>query len=169
MADTAETNVTPISADSKLTDQEKRDQLRARIEAGEQRNEERSLMDQAKDVADNAVDFAKRHPVATIAGAITIGLVIGAMTRRGRDLGRRGGAFAAYAADTALAYGLSMLEGAGDKIEDFGDAAGTQARRLKRDTGYRLDSMGDKLHSSKRRVGRKSSRAYRDLRARLTN
>ena len=52
MADTAETNVTPISADGKLTDQEKRDQLRARIEAGEQRNEERSLMNQAKDVAD---------------------------------------------------------------------------------------------------------------------
>lgn len=91
------------------------------------------------------------------------------MTRRGRDLGRRGGSFAAYAADAAIAYGLSMLEGAGDKIEDFGDAAGTQARRLKRDTGYRLDSMGDTLRSNKRRAERKSSRAYRDLRARLTN
>ena len=169
MADTAENNVTPISADSKLTDQEKRDQLRARIEAGERRNEERSFVDQAKDVADSAVDFAKRHPIATVAGAITVGLAIGAMTRRGRALGRRGGSLAAYAADAALAYGLSMLEGAGDKFEDFGDAAGTQARRLKRDAGYRLDSMGDNLRSSGRRANRKTSRAYRDLRARLTN
>ncbi len=169
MADSAQDNVTPISADSKLSDQEKRDQLRARIEAGEKRHEERSFMDQAKDVADSAVDFAKKHPVATIAGAITIGLAIGALTRRGRDLGRRSGSFAAYAADAAIAYGLSILEGAGDKIEDFGDAAGTQARRLKRDTGYRLDSMGDALRSNKRRAERKSSRAYRDLRARLTN
>lgn len=169
MADTAENNVTPISADSKLTDQEKRDQLRARIEAGERRNEERSFVDQARDVADSAVDFAKRHPIATVAGAIAIGLAIGAMTRRGRALGRRGGSLAAYAADAALAYGLSMVEGAGDKFEDLGDAAGTQARRLKRDAGYRLDSMGDSLRSSGRRANRKTARAYRDLRARLTN
>ena len=167
-AETQQTNVTPISADSQLTDQEKRDQLRARIEAGERRNEERSLMDQAKDVADSAVEFAKKHPVATVAGAVAVGLAIGAMTRRGRELGRRGGSWASYAADAALAYGLSMIEGAGDKFEDMTDAAGTQSRRLKRDAGYRLDSMGDSLRSSSRRASRKSSRAYRDLRARLT-
>ncbi len=169
MSDTATNNVTPISADSKLTDQEKRDQLRSRIEAGEKRHEERTVLDQAKDVADSAVEFAKKHPIATIAGAITIGLAIGAMTRRGRALGRRGGSLAAYAADAALAYGLNMIEGAGDKMEDFGDAAGTQARRLKRDAGYRLDSMSDSLRSNGRRASRKTSRAYRDLRARLNS
>lgn len=169
MADTAENNITPISADSKLTDQQKRDQLRARIEAGERRQEERGLLDQAKDVADSAVDFAKRHPVATVAGAIAVGLTVGAMTRRGRELGRRGGSLASYATDAAIAYGLSMIEGAGDKFEDFGDAAETQARRLKRDAGYRLDSMGDTIRSSGRRASRKSKRSYRDLRARLSN
>lgn len=169
MADTAENNITPISADSKLTDQEKRDQLRARIEAGEKRQEERSFLDQAKNVADSAVDFAKRHPVATVAGAIAVGLAVGAMTRRGRELGRRGGSLASYATDAAIAYGLSMIEGAGDKFEDFGDAAETQARRLKRDAGYRLDSMGDSIRSSGRRASRKSKRGYRDLRARLSN
>ncbi len=169
MADTAENNITPISADSKLTDQEKRDQLRARIEAGEKRQEERSFLDQAKDAADSAVDFAKRHPVATVAGAIAVGLAVGAMTRRGRELGRRGGSLASYATDAAIAYGLSMIEGAGDKFEDFGDAAETQARRLKRDAGYRLDSMGDSIRSSGRRASRKSKRGYRDLRARLSN
>ena len=169
MADTAQTNVTPISADSKLTDQEKRDQLRARIEAGERRNDQRSFADQAKDVADSAVEFAKKHPVATVAGAVVIGLGIGAMTRRGRELGRRGGSMASYAADAAIAYGLSLIEGAGDKIEDFGDAAGTQARRMKRDAGYRLDVMGDNLRASGRKANRKTKRNYRDLRARLTS
>ena len=169
MTDTAESNVTPISADSRLTDQEKRDQLRARIEAGEKRNEERSFADQAKDVADNAVEFAKKHPIATVAGALAIGVAIGAMTKRGRALGRRGGSLAAYAADAALAYGLTMLEGAGDRFEDFSDAAGTQARRLKRDAGYRLDSMSDEIRSTGRRAGRKSSRAYRDLKTRFGN
>lgn len=169
MSDTAQNNVTPISADSKLTDAEKRDQLRARIEAGERRNEERSFADQAKDVADSAIEFAKKHPVATVAGAVVVGLAIGAMTRRGRELGRRGGSLASYAADAAIAYGLSMIEGAGDKFEDFSDAAGTQARRLKRDAGYKLDSMGDTVRSGGRRASRKSARAYRDLRARLTD
>ena len=74
MAKSAENNVTPISADSELTDEQKREQLRARIEAGERRNEARSLADQAKDVADSAIEFAKKHPVATVAGAVVIGL-----------------------------------------------------------------------------------------------
>ena len=169
MANAEETNVTPISADRSLTDEQKREQLRARIEAGEKRNEERSLADQAKDVADSAIEFAKKHPVATVAGAVVVGLAIGAMTKRGRDLGRRGGSLASYAADAALAYGLAMIEGAGDKFEDISDAAGTQARRIKRDAGYRLDSMGDSIRSSGRKASRKSSRTYRDLRNRLTS
>ncbi|QZD88349.1 hypothetical protein [Qipengyuania psychrotolerans] len=167
MTDTTATNVTPISADSQLSDEQKREQLRARIEAGERRNEERSFADQAKEAADSAVDFAKKHPIATVAGAVAIGLAIGAMTSRGRQLGRRGGSLAAYAADAALAYGLSMVEGAGDKFEDYSDAAGTQARRLKRDAGYRADALGDVLRSSGRKASRKSSRTVRDLKARV--
>ena len=168
MAD-AESNVTPISADSRLTDQQKRDQLRARIEAGTQRHEERSFGEQAKDVADSAIEFAKKHPLATLAGAVAVGLAVGAMTKRGRDLGRRGGSMASYAADAALSYGLGMFQGATDKIEDLSDAAGTQARRVKRDAGYRLDSMSDSVMSGQRRAKRKSARAYRDLRNRLTS
>ncbi len=169
MADNAGNNVTPISADSELSDEQKRQQLRARIDAGTKRHEERSFGEQAKDVADSAVDFAKKHPVATIAGALAVGLAVGAMTKRGRELGRRGGSMASYAADAALAYGLGMFQGAGDKFEDFSDAAGTQARRVKRDAGYRLDSMTDSVMSSQRRAKRKSARAYREMRARLTS
>ena len=167
MADNATTNVTPISADSQLSDEQKRERLRKRIEAGEKRNEDRSFADQAKDIADSAVDFAKKHPVATVAGAVVVGLAIGAMTRRGRELGRRGGSLASYAADAALAYGLSIIDEVGDKFEDYTDAAGTQARRLKRDAAYRADSLGDALRSSGRKASRKSSRTVRDLKARV--
>ena len=89
MADTAETNVTPISADSKLTDEQKREKLRERIEAGEQRNEERTLAEQAKDAADSAMEFTKKHPFAVVGGVLLAGLAIGAMTRPGRRIGRR--------------------------------------------------------------------------------
>lgn len=163
MADTANSNVTPISADSNLTDQEKRDQLRARIEAGEKRNQQRSFMDEAKDVADNALEFAKTHPVATIAGGIFIGLAIGAMTRPGRDLRRRGGRWANVAGEAAMAYALSKIDTISDRMEDFGDTAETQARKLRRDASYRLDTAGDALRSTRRKAERTSKRALRDL------
>ncbi len=176
MADAAESNVTPISADSKLSDAEKRDQLRARIEAGEQRNEERTLADQAKDAADSALEFTKKHPLAVVGGVLVAGLAIGAMTRRGRRLGRRGGTLAALATDAAFAYGARMIDSvldgaqyAGDRIEDFGDSASTTARGLRRDAAYKLDVAGDALRSSGRKAGRKGSRAYRALRTRINH
>ena len=171
MAEQAENNVTPISADSKLTDSEKREQLRARIEAGEQRNEERTLADQARDAADSAVEFTKKHPFAVVGGVVLAGLAIGAMTRRGRNIGRRGGVLAGLAADAALAYGARMIDGvvdgaqyAGDRFEDFGDSAATAARGLRRDASYKMDVAGDALRSSGRKASRKGSRAYRSLR-----
>ena len=176
MTDTAENNVTPISADSKLSDEQKREQLRARIEAGEKRNEERSLTDQAKDVADSAIEFTKKHPFAVVGGVLVAGLAIGAMTRPGRRLGRRGSIWAGLAADAALAYGTRMIDGvvdgaqyAGDRMEDLGDSASTAARGLRRDTAYKLDVAGDALRSSGRKASRKGSRAYRALRTRITH
>lgn len=176
MADQAESNVTPISADSNLSDEQKRDQLRARIEAGEQRNEERTLAEQARDAADSALEFTKKHPLAVMGGVLVAGLAIGAMTRRGRNLGRRGGVLAGLAADAALAYGARMIDGvvdgahyAGDRFEDFSDNAATTARGLRRDAAYKLDVAGDALRTSGRKAGRKGSRAYRALRTRLTH
>ncbi len=176
MADRANTNVTPISADSELSDEQKRQQLRAKIEAGEKRNQERSFTDQAKDAADSAFEFAKKHPLAVIGGAVVAGLAIGAMTRPGRRVGRRGGMLAGAAADAVMAYGMRMIdrasegaEYAGDRLEDFGDSAATTARSLRRDVSYKLDTVGDSLKASGRKAGRKGSRAYRSLRTRLTN
>ena len=157
------------------TDQDKRDDLRARIEAGQQRNVERSISDYAREAAKQATDFAKQHPVATVAGAVTLGLIIGAMTRPGRRLTRRGGALAVFASDAAIAYGLRMFDNAGvaarhagDRLADAGNAMGTQARHLRRDAMYQAEEAGDAVRAASRKVSRTSERTIRDLRARLT-
>ncbi len=175
MSETAEnTNVTPISADSQLSDEQKRAQLRKKIEAGEKRNAERSFADQAKDVADSAVEFTKKHPFAVIGGAIVIGLAIGAMTRPGRRLSRRGGALATLAFDSLLAYGARAIDGAanaaeyaGDRLEDFGDSASTIARGLRRDAAYRFDVASDALKANSRKAARVGSRNARSLKTRF--
>ena len=163
-----------------ITDEEKREKLREKIEASEIRNEERSFADYARDAADQATEFAKKHPLATVAGVIGLGFVIGAMTRRGRRLGRRGGAMAAIAADAALAYGLNAFDrastsaaaaarGGSDRLQDVGDAIGSAARTFRRDAAYRSDVAGDALRSTSRKASRKASRTIRDLRTRLTH
>ncbi|QYJ05987.1 hypothetical protein [Qipengyuania flava] len=178
MSDTAESNVTPISADSRLTDEQKREQLRARIEAGEQRNAERTFADQAKEAADSALEFTKKHPLTVVGGVVVVGLAIGAMTRPGRrvgrTVGRRSSVLAALASDAIFAFGARAIDGmmdgaqaAGDRLEDFGDSAATTARGLRRDAAYKVDVASDALRSSGRRATRKGSRTVRALRQRL--
>lgn len=174
-------NVATLNTDTKpQTDEERREALRQRIEASEQRNAERSFADQAKDVLDSATDFAKKHPLAVVGGAIGVGLLIGAMTRPGRRLGRRTGTMAAMAGDTVLGYAMGLMDRAetagaaalrssSDAIEDLGDSVGSTARRLRRDAAYRADTTSDALASSRRRASRKASRRLRNMKSRLSH
>lgn len=177
MADTAHPGtVTPIGADTRMTDQQKREELRARIEAAEERNQRRTLADQARDAADGAIAFTRKHPLAVVGGAVAVGLAIGAMTKPGRRLGRRGGALAALAADAAVAYGARLLDNAtnaaqfaGDRLGDLGESATTTARGLGRDAAYRLDVAGDALRATSRKAARGGSRAAQAIKTRLTH
>lgn len=63
---------------------DKRDALRAKIEAAERRNAERTLADQAREAAASAVDYTRANPLTVIGGAVAAGLVIGLLTRPGR-------------------------------------------------------------------------------------
>ncbi|MCH2488006.1 MAG: hypothetical protein MK010_09730 [Erythrobacter sp.] len=174
-------NVATLNTDTKpQTDEERREALRQRIEASEQRNAERSFADQAKDVLDSATDFAKKHPLTVIGGAIGVGLLVGAMTRPGRRLGRRTGAMAAMAGDTVLGYAMGLMDRAetagaaalrssSDAIEDLGDSVGSTARRLRREAAYRADATGDALGTSRRRASRKASRGLRNLKSRISH
>jgi len=63
---------------------DKRDALRAKIDAAERRNAERTLADQAREAASLAVDYTRANPLTVIGGAVALGLVIGLLTRPGR-------------------------------------------------------------------------------------
>jgi hypothetical protein len=68
---------------------EQRDSLRARIEAAERRNAEKTLADQARAAADAAIDYTRANPLTVIGGAVAFGLVIGLLTRPGRRVAGR--------------------------------------------------------------------------------
>lgn len=63
-----------------------RDALRAKIEAAERRNAERTLADQAREAATAAADYTRAHPLTVIGAAVAIGLAIGLLTRPGRRI-----------------------------------------------------------------------------------
>ena len=154
----------------------KRAELRDRIAAAEQRNEQRSFGDYAKEAADGVTSFAKEHPIATVAGAVAIGVAIGAMTRPGRRLARRGGAMAALAREAVLAYGLSMIDDIGDlalhgkdRAEDFADTASTRARGFGRRARTGASNLAEDAGLLGRRASRSTSRSIRDLRRKVTH
>jgi ElaB/YqjD/DUF883 family membrane-anchored ribosome-binding protein len=163
-----------------------RDALAERIEAGRQRLAQRmedgDMAAVAKQAADDAVEFTKKHPFAVIAGAIGAGLVIGAMTKPGRkatkQVAKRSSVMAVLASEAALAFGMEALsrftETAGnakqsgrDRLEDMGDAVGSTARKLRRDTTYKAEAANDAVRSASRKASRKTTRTIRDVRARL--
>lgn len=159
-----------------MTSDEKRAELREKIEAGEQRQEERALADRAREAADTATDFVKAHPLATIGGAIAIGLAIGAMTKPGRRVARRGGVLATLFADAAIAYGMHAIDRAGDlaregqdRLEDLGDSVAAGARSARRDTAYLAGKAADRTSSAARTASRKAGRTVRNLRSRISH
>lgn len=99
------TDQPPIPADSK------RDSLRARIDAAERRNADRTLADQAREATDAAVEYTKAHPLTVIGGAVAAGLVIGLLTRPGRQVARRVVNSASGAVSGAASTASSSVKG----------------------------------------------------------
>lgn len=127
--------------DTNLIPVDKRDQLRAKIEASERRIAERTVADQAKEAAEAATAYVKKNPLKVLGGAILIGITIGAMTGPGRRAARsaatgaanavsgvtsgaaktvgsaarkRGTAIGALFADAVVAYGAKLIDDALD-------------------------------------------------------
>lgn len=100
-----------------------RDGLRARIEAAERRNAERSMGDQAREAASAAVDYTRAHPLTVIGGALTLGLVIGLLTRPGRKVASR------------------ALHGTADTISDAASSVRSGVDNLTSRSGSRLGRM----------------------------
>lgn len=88
-----------------------RDSLRARIEAAERRNAERSLADNAREAAQAAADYTRANPLTVIGGALAVGLAIGLLTRPGRQVARRVASSAGGAVSGAAASAASGVKG----------------------------------------------------------
>lgn len=120
---------------------DRRDELRAKIEASERRIAERTLADQASEVAGAATRYVKQNPLTVLSTAIALGIVIGALTKPGRKAARnaasgaanavsgaasgaaktvgsaakkRGSAFGTLLADAMVAYGIKLIDDALD-------------------------------------------------------
>jgi hypothetical protein len=87
-----------------------RDSLRARIEAAERRNAERSIADQARDAAEAATDYARAHPLAVVGGALALGLLVGLATRPGRKVAARAAGAVSAAASGAASSATSGVK-----------------------------------------------------------
>ena len=164
-----------------MADKEKREELKGRIEAGQQRHANRTVGDYARDARDNATAFVKKHPIATVAGGVAIGVIVASMVpgpgrRMRKKATRRGSALAAMVAELGLAYGTSLLDNlgsaartGGDRLEDLGDAIGDSARDLRREASLRSDAAGEAARRLSRDVGKTTGRKVRDLRARMAH
>lgn len=161
-----------------MTDQAKRDELRAKIEAGEQRNAERTMGDYARDASEKAAAFVKEHPLAAVAGVAAVGLAIGAMTRPGRraaqNAGRKTSAFASYAAELGMAYASGLFDAAsgaaksgGEKLGDFGDDMAHKARSARRTASHSAGDVADNLRFIGRKAARQAGRSLREVRSRV--
>jgi len=125
-----------------MSDTGNRDALRAKIEASDRRIAQRTLLDSAKESAQDAAKYARAHPLTVVSGAVAAGLIIGLLTSPGRRLARstatgtaravsntaqgaskavskaaksRWSAFGDVIADAAVAYGIKLIDEALDR------------------------------------------------------
>lgn len=157
----------------------KREEMKARIETAEARNEARapsSLTEQAGEKAVEAKDgftaFVREHPVATVAGGLAIGMLVAGMFKGPRRAAAAGGAkaagIAAIGSELAMAFMGQLVDTAGqatraggDKLEDMGDAMGDTARSLRREATYRVGGASDSAKISARKLGKGLTRSLR--------
>lgn len=156
------------------TDAEKREALRGKIAAGERRNSQRSFGDQAKAAADGALDYVKANPLKAVAGVAIGALIIGAFTKPGRKITKKTSKLANVATEAALAYGLGLLESAGnaaskgqDKLAELGESVGPKARAWQSAAAKEGSELSDYLVKVAKRGGKRAGKTIDELRSRL--
>ncbi|GMN01552.1 hypothetical protein [Erythrobacter sp. MTPC3] len=100
---------------------DKRDELRAKIEASERRIEQRTLADQAKEAAGAATQYTKDNPLKVVGGAVAAGVIIGLMTAPGRRAARKAATSTAGAVNNAARGTASAARNVSTKsVSQFG-------------------------------------------------
>jgi hypothetical protein len=143
----------------------KRQNIKRKVTAAKSRNQARaeppSFADRAGEKAVEAKDkftaFAKKHPIATVAGGLAVGILVSGMFRgsptrkAGKTIGKKAAGLAAIAAELAIAYGQSAMAKAGDAREAGAEKLGSwsedaadyvaSARAAARDTGKSITQV----------------------------
>jgi len=155
----------------------KRKTLKQKVEAGQARNRAKTentttIFDRAGEAALEAKDqftaFAKKHPIATVAGGVAIGILIAGLFKGPRQAAMKGGSkaagLAALGAELALAYAQQAMEAANEagraaapKLERFGDSARTASR----EAAQRASDAGETALSATREAGKRLGKAIR--------
>lgn len=170
----------PSPAKSRPTNDEKREELRDKIEAAEARQAERSLADQAREARDNAVGFVREHPLGTVSAALAFGILVAAIVpgpgrrlrkRVGTKVSNRAAPLAAMVAEMGLAYASSVGDFAANAVrtgqnalEDVGDSIGQTTRNVGRGLSHHADRVTDNATSVGRKVQAATERAARKAR-----
>ena len=138
-----------------------REQLKDKVNAGIQRNNDKGrttivdrVGERAIEAKDRVTDFAKEHPITTVAGAVAVGVLVAGLLRRSpsRKLSKRATKLATIGAEIAAAYATQALAAAdearkpvGDKLSDLGSTAlsygksgSDAATKAARDAGKRI-------------------------------
>ena len=163
----------------------KRQNLKQKVAAGQARQKSRSkpettttIVDRAGEKAieakDKFVEFAKEHPIATVAGGVAIGILVAGLFRGPRRAAIKGGTraagLAAVGAEVALAYAQQAMAAAAeagragaDRLDDLGD----NARHIGRDAAGRAGELGRDAASRAGELGESARAAARDAGLRL--
>jgi hypothetical protein len=154
----------------------KRTQVKKKVAAGQARNQDRgrtTIVDRAGERAieakDKFTEFAKEHPIATVAGGVAVGVLIAALFKGPRQAAVRGGSkaagLAAIGAELALAYAQQAMEVASEAGKAGAkrlDGLGDSARDAGRDAADRASDVGETALAATREAGKRLGRAIRD-------
>ena len=156
----------------------KREEIKARIAAAQAREEERnsqSLVARAGETASDATDavtgFVKKHPIASAAGGVVLGILIAGMFKGPRQAAARGGAkavgLAAVGAEIASGFANQLMDDASSlgrqgarRAGDFADSAGDRARSFGRTANHRVGDATDAARIARRETGKAIARAF---------
>lgn len=153
----------------------KRNNLKQKVTAAEERNqarEDRTYLERAGEVAIEAKDkftsFAKEHPVATLAGAVAVGVLVAGAFRGPRRAAVKGGTkaagLAALGAELAMAYAAKAFDAAQEAGHDGADWLGQTGRSLgskARDLGGEAADYAASARESAMRTGKSATKAIR--------
>lgn len=142
---------------------DKRDRLRHKVLSAQARNAAR----QAATARDNAADFVAAHPFTSLAGAIALGVIIGAVLPKstGRKLGKGAVGVAGFAARIGASYvqhawaaAREAKQAAAERMEALDETVMDSTAGLRHDVKRIAEKAGDSSRSAGRAVTRRATR-----------